>query len=377
MPENQEICRKCILPKGFLGLDINSKGLCNFCVDSEYKVANWGRKIISNETRNSALSDWNSVIEKMKLNHKKMKYDCVIGFSGGKDSTALLYKLINEYKITPLAITTDTGFMTEIAKNNIKNTLEKVNVDHIFIKDCIPTFTKLYRFLFFNHLSNEILLSRDVCDYCSDLIHSIVVKEAIKYNIPFVLFAYSPDQIARYYYEIPQKEIKNDWTPKFLFQEPFDATDLKWYLLNKEILKNELPRVLLPYHVINYKEENIIELVESKNLIKKGHADPLLTNCNVVHAAQFYDMNRYGGILYAYQYAELVRQDPQLRDKWLEIFKQAFPLILENNFKREAVNKFFDKIGTSEEDILEYIQTLLSKDPNNKSIEENIKKYRK
>jgi len=74
-------------------------------------------------------------------------------------------------------------------------------------------------------------------------------------------------------------------------------------------LHHELPRVLLPYHVIPYREQDIIELVESKNYIKKGHADPLLTNCNVVHAATFYDFNRYGGILYAYQYAELVRQN--------------------------------------------------------------------
>ncbi len=71
----------------------------------------------------------------------------------------------------------------------------------------------------------------------------------------------------------------------------------------------------------------------SKNMAKKkGHADPLLTNCNVVHAATFYDFNRYGGILYAYQYAELVRQNPESKKKWLRTLKISAPLILENKF---------------------------------------------
>ncbi len=377
MIEKQTICRKCILPDGFLGVELNLDGVCNFCADLNHKNINWSRKIIDEKRRANALSDWDFIITDMKKNHEKAKYDCVLGYSGGKDSTALLDHLVNNLGLTPLAVTSDTGFMTTIAKDNMKDTLDLIQVDHILIEDAVSTFTKLYKFHFLNHFSTETFLARYICDYCSDLIHSIVVKEAMKYKVPYVMFGYSPDQIFRYFYEMPQEEVIYHWKQKILDKEPFDERDRRWYLTEKEIKTEKIPRVLLPYHVIPYREEDIINLVESKNYIKKGHADPLLTNCNVVHAATFYDFNRYGGILYAYQYAELVRQEPESRKKWLRILKIAAPLILENKFKEKEVAQFLKKIGVSQEELLEHIHTQLEQDANREQIELNKNMFRK
>ena len=370
-------CSKCILPDGFLGIHLNSEHLCNICADPTYKTINYSRTIISPEQRTKALKDWNSVVKDMQKNHGSRKYDCILGYSGGKDSTALLDHLVNILGLTPLAVTSDTGFMTDIAKDNMKDTLRQIQVDHVLIEESIPTFTKLYKYHFLHHNSNETFLARYICDYCSDLIHSIVVKEAIKREIPCVLFGYSPDQTFRYFYEMPREEVIKEWKPELLDNPFFDENDAKWYLTDEEIKNGGLPRVLLPYHVIPYREQDIIELVESKNYIKKGHADPLLTNCNVVHAATFYDFNRYGGILYAYQYAELVRLNPESRKKWLRTLKMSAPLILENNFKRNEVNAFFDQIGVTQEEMLAHIQEQLEKDPNRGNIEQNVEMFRK
>ncbi len=377
MIEQRNICRKCILPDGFLGVNLNSEGMCDFCSDPDHKNINWSRREISNERRQEALANWNSVVEEMQQNHGKVPYDCILGYSGGKDSTALLDHLVNDLGLNPLAVTSDTGFMTTIAKDNMKDTLAQINVDQVLIEECIPTFTKIYKYHFFNHNSNEIFLARYICDFCSDLIHSIVVKEAIRREIPNVLFGYSPDQIFRYFYEMPQEEVIKEWKPEILESPFFDDSDSRWYLTDEEIENGNLPRVLLPYHVIPYREQDIIELVESKNYIKKGHADPLLTNCNVVHAATFYDFNRYGGILYAYQYAELVRQNPESRRKWLRTLKMSAPLILENTFKQREVNDFLEQIGVSQEEMLEHIKEQLEKDPKRRQIETNINMFRK
>jgi hypothetical protein len=369
MIQNHQFCNKCILPKGFLGVELNTQGLCNFCADPNYKTINWARTEISKKRKEEALSDWNAVVEDM-LGHKSKDYDCVLGYSGGKDSTALLDHLVNELNTRVLAITINTGFMTDIAKENIKTTLKTIRVDHLLIEDAIPTFTILYRYHFLNHASSEIFLARNICDYCSDLIHSIVVKVAMKRDVPYVLFGYSPDQIFRYFFEIPEEEIRHSWRPRFLESEPFSKSDARWYLTEQEVNMPNLPRVILPYHVISYCEQDIINLVESKDYIKRGHADPLLTNCNVVHAATFYDFNRYGGILYAFQYAELARQDPESRKKWLRTLKMSAPLILENRFKPKEVNRFFKQIGVSQEEILNLIETQLKNDPNNAKIKE-------
>jgi len=377
MIQHENICVKCILPNGFLGVHLNDQGLCDFCSDPDHKNINWSRIEIDQERRNQALEDWNSVVNEMQKNHGKRSYDCVLGYSGGKDSTALLDHLVNDLHLTPLAVTSDTGFMTDIAKDNMRDTLNRIEVDHIFLEDPARTFTKLYKWHFFHHNSNETFLARNICDYCSDLIHSIVVKEAIKYGIDYVLFGYSPDQIFRYFYEMPRDEVIKEWKPELLKEFFFEDFDRQWYLTDEEIEKGTIPRVLLPYHVIQYREQDIIKLVESKNLIKKGHADPLLTNCNVVHAATFYDFNRYGGILYAYQYAELVRQNPEVRKKWLRILKISAPLILENKFKQKEVNQFLEKIGVTQNEMLEHIHEQLEQDPNKEQIFQNIDIFRK
>lgn len=369
MIERQQFCKKCILPNGFLGIKLNSEGLCDFCADPNHKNCNYSRTIIDSKRKASAISDWDRVVDLMKRNHKNKRYNCIVGYSGGKDSTALLDYLVNDLRVNPLAVTINTGFMTTTAKKNIKDTLEQIRVNHRLIEDAISTFTKLYKYLFLNHVSNKIFLTRDLCDYCSDLIHSIIVKQALKYEIPYVLFGYSPEQTFRYFYEIPHEEVIHHWRPEIIDHVPFNENDRKWYLSDNETNKGKLPRLLLPYHVIPYKEEEIVALVESKNYIKKGNADPLLTNCSVVHAATFYDFNRYGGILYAYQYAELVRQDPDARKKWLRILKMVAPLILENKFKRKDVNNFLETIGISSEELLAQIHNQLEQDPNQKQIE--------
>ncbi len=373
----QNICRKCILPEEYMGMNLNSDGECKFCADPDYKNINWARRIINSESRRQALKNWNEVVDLMKNNHCKVEYDCVLGYSGGKDSTALLDHLVNDLGLNPLCVTVDTGSMTRISKDNMEDTLKKIHVDHVLIEECIPTFTKLYHYLFTEHTSNTVFLSRDVCDRCSDLIHSICVKEAMKRYIPIVLFGYSPDQIFRYFYEMPRDDVIMEWKPEFLDYHPFTKDDLDWYLNDKEINSGKIPRVLLPYHVIPYREEDIINLVESKNYIKKGHADPLLTNCIVVHAAQFYDANRYGGILYAYQYAELVRQDPSVRRKWLMTLKHAFPLIIENQFKEQGVTEVLERIRVSQEELIKIINQQLAQDPNKDQIEMNKSAFKK
>ena len=380
MVEHKFVCKECILPDGFLGVTINSNGLCNFCANPTHKNGNWSKVKIDNKLREKCLTNWNSLVKLMKENHGKQQYDCIIGYSGGKDSTALLYKFVNEYNLTPLAITVDTGFMTNVAKRNIKDTLNKMNMrdHHILIDKAVGTFNKLYKWHFCNHFSNERSLTVNICDFCSDLIHSIVVKEAIKRNINIVIFGYSPDQIKRYFYEIPRVEILNEWKPEFMSNNLFDKNDLEWYIDSHKISINNLPRVLLPYHVLEYDEKKIIQFVESKELIEVGKADPILTNCHVVKAALLYDLYRYGGLTYALQYAELIRQEKdadarkRIRRDWLRIYKRTAQSILKGTFNIDGMKCFFENIGVTKEDLLDLIFYQREKDPNKDQILKNI-----
>ncbi|MBY9006167.1 MAG: hypothetical protein KGD63_05370 [Candidatus Lokiarchaeota archaeon] len=376
----KDVCDNCIIYDGLFGLEINSKGLCNFCEDPNHVNPNWRKVRIDNPTRQKRLMEWNEIIRTLQDKNGQNEYSCVIGYSGGKDSTALIDTFINEYNLKPFLVTINTGFMTDIAKDNIRKSLDKMNLskDHIFVEDAIPTFIKLYRHLFLNHLSAEKALAADVCHTCTDLIHTVIVKEAIKKKIDYVFIGFSPDQIARYFFKTPKKDTYNDGLPRPQeFKKEINNEDLKWYL-NENTNIDILPQVIYPYHVIEYDENEIINRIEAKGLIDKGKGDPVLTNCHVIKAAMYYDFYRYGAIFYAVQYAELVRQKDndiereKARKYYLRLMSRIGKNIKNDNFDSEGYENFLKKIGITKDIIFKIIENQRKNDPNLKKILKNI-----
>ena len=375
-------CTNCILPDGFIGLKLNENGLCNFCQDPSYKNENWAKIEISEEQRHHGKKKWEKITSKIQKSHGHIPYDCLIGYSGGKDSTALVDTFVEKYDLTPFLVTIDTGFMTKVAKQNIKDTLTKMNLyeNHILIEEAIPTFTKLYRYFFMNHTSRTKTLTVEICHQCTDLIHTILIKEAMKRGIPYVIIGFSPDQIARYFFETSREDIIKDGIPNPHLAEILDEDDKKWYLYLDEITteNTHLPEIYYPYHVIDYNESEIIERIESKGLIQTGKSDPVLTNCHVVKAALMYDLYRYGGVTYALQYAELVRQEIEekahrrTRKSWMRLYKQIAKSILEGLFDSDGIAYFFHNIGVSQEQLLYVIQNQREADPAAEAIHKNI-----
>jgi len=372
MIHEQYICKNCILVDGSFGIELNSEGICNYCEDPTYKTTNWWKTQITEKMKENGLRDWNSVIELMRSRQEEKKYDCIVGYSGGKDSTALLYTVVHDYGFNPLAVTIDSGFIPDTAFENMKDTLKKISVDHIVIDGAKETFRKLYQWVFTNQDSNDLTLTRNLCDNCGDLVHSLVVREAIKREIDIILFGYSPDEIRRYFYEIPQHEIEHDWKPSFINRELFTEEDRKHYFTPEDFENHTVPRIILPYHVIDYCEEDIIQLIESKNLVKKGNSSTLKTSCHVIAAALFYDLNRFGALPYTLQFAELIRQDPSIRKKWLITLKRLTPMIREGKFNESGVNFTLEKIGLSKEELLSIVQKQINQDSNREKITRNL-----
>ena len=73
--------------------------------------------------------EWGIILEKIKNFNKKNKYDCVVGVSGGTDSSYLLHLLKKENNLNPLAVNLDNGWNSEIAVSNIKKMTEQLNID--------------------------------------------------------------------------------------------------------------------------------------------------------------------------------------------------------------------------------------------------------
>lgn len=103
-------------------IEFDHEGNCNHCKQAIERI---GKQILPCEERKKAI---NEMIEKIKYYGKEKEYDCIIGVSGGVDSTVTAH-YVKEYGLRPLAVHFDNGWNSELAVQNIQNIIEKLNID--------------------------------------------------------------------------------------------------------------------------------------------------------------------------------------------------------------------------------------------------------
>jgi len=115
-------CARCIMDSiNDPDLIVNESGICNHCL--QFEVA-FNKLPINGEKKN----ELDSIIKKIKLSGKNKTYDCLLGVSGGVDSSYLAY-LCRVYDLRPLIIHFDNGWNSELAVVNIQNLLSKLGFD--------------------------------------------------------------------------------------------------------------------------------------------------------------------------------------------------------------------------------------------------------
>lgn len=109
-------------------ITFDENGVCNYY--HEYKTLE-KTDVFQGEEGRRKLEEW---IDKIKQNGKGKQYDCILGVSGGVDSTYLAY-LANEWGLRVLCVHFDNGWNSELAVKNIENIVSKCNFDlytHVF-----------------------------------------------------------------------------------------------------------------------------------------------------------------------------------------------------------------------------------------------------
>lgn len=173
-------CTKCGLPETYETIEFSEDGICNLCHQNVYRDQN-----IDWASRKLALDD---LIEEHR---GRYEYDCIVPFSGGKDSTFTLYYLMTEYKIKPLVVQFNHGFMRRnLLDNNVK-TFKKLGCD-------VLSFTPDWNIV--KKLMLESLIRKgDFCWHCHTGIFSYPMQVAIKYKTPLVFWGEPSSEYTAYY----------------------------------------------------------------------------------------------------------------------------------------------------------------------------------
>ena len=115
-------CERCISDSTCPGITFDSQGICNFCHLHD-KWMRW----YPNDARGQ--KKLNALIRQIKKDGKGGKYDCVVGISGGRDSSWLLHRTVTEYGLRPLAVHFNDGFDNPVGGENMVNVTRKLGVE--------------------------------------------------------------------------------------------------------------------------------------------------------------------------------------------------------------------------------------------------------
>ena len=117
-PPSPRRCNRCLLLETHDTLVFDDEGICNICRNIEHKQVH---------------IDWEARGQQFRLlldeYRGKYAYDCIVPFSGGKDSTYTLWALVVQHGLKPLVVCFDHGFMRPTVLANTERTIQKLGVD--------------------------------------------------------------------------------------------------------------------------------------------------------------------------------------------------------------------------------------------------------
>lgn len=120
--QEMQICTRCVQDSTVPGISFNNKGECNFC-DLHDKMTT----LFPNDEKGEQYLS--STFQKIKKEGKNKKYDCIVGISGGRDSTYLIHKVVKDWGLRPLAVHFNDGFDNPVGGENMIKVIRKLGIE--------------------------------------------------------------------------------------------------------------------------------------------------------------------------------------------------------------------------------------------------------
>ncbi|MGV8059406.1 MAG: N-acetyl sugar amidotransferase [Smithellaceae bacterium] len=171
------ICSRCIFNESVPSIAFDENGVCNYCTMVDNLKEQYATGTQAGEAKLA------EIVEQIKRDGKGKKYDCVVGVSGGTDSSFMIIKSV-EWGLRPLAVHYDNTWNTAIATENIRKVLGKLNIDlYTHVVDNKES-DDIFRAFFFANVPE--------LDAATDLaLAETMYRAANRYNIKYILEGHS------------------------------------------------------------------------------------------------------------------------------------------------------------------------------------------
>jgi N-acetyl sugar amidotransferase len=337
-------CTKCVLPETWAGISFDKEGVCNYCRDRE------GRRKIDWQAKEE---EFKAILKKCqeKAKNTNAPYDCVIPFSGGKDSTYTLYTLVKKYNMKPLAATFNHCFLTEVMKENHVRVFNQLGAAHIMYTPDWQIVKKL--------CAKSLRLTGDFCYHCHGGVYSFPMQIAAKYKIPAVIWGTSDYNLIsddnlprdRKFFE---KNVLGGVKMEDMVGDGITLRDLQPFMYPAdEELKGIISINHGAYHLWNARQQSEIikkELGWKGREVEGSYVDWDNVECSVVGVRDYIKFIRRGLGRSAQLASADIRHGVLTRDEALKIIEQY------DGKRPDSLTGFLKDIGMSEEEFMEIAQ---------------------
>jgi amino acid adenylation domain-containing protein len=169
-------CARCGLPSNYPRASLDEESVCSICRSYESIRENA-------QAYFKSMDELRELFEENSRRHSA-KYDCMMLYSGGKDSSYALCRLV-DMGLSVYAFTLDNGFISESAKENIRKVTERLSVPVEFATT--PAMNAIFR--------DSLMRFSNVCNGCFKTIYTLSMKRAKELGIPIIVTGLSRGQM--------------------------------------------------------------------------------------------------------------------------------------------------------------------------------------
>lgn len=325
----EKTCSRCILDTTVPEITFDSNGVCSFCrihdsLEKSHPLDKEGNKQFS------------TLIERIKKEGRNNEYDCIVGVSGGRDSTYTLYTAV-EMGLRPLAVHFDNGWNSEIAVSNIKNATDKLNVDlHTIVADW-EEFKDLQKSFLWASVSDAEVPT----DYA---IISVLMQAAHKFHVTYIFNGHSfrTEGVAPKSWTYMDgkyiRSVHSQFGKQKITSFPImSLSELLYYTFAKRIRMIDVPEF------IEYNQAIVDDVLKNKlgwNYYGGHHHENVYTE----FFQSYYLPKKFGIDKRKLEYSALVRSGQMTREDAVKAIQQPYP------FNHEIIDYTLSKLGFSKED---------------------------
>lgn len=305
-------CTRCGVSELFPGVSFDAGGVCNLCRDE-------GAQQEIDALRKRLNEKVEGIISRVE---RRGDYDCIVAYSGGKDSSMTLLKLVRDYGLKCLAITIDNGFLSPSAIRNCHAFTDTLGVDFTIFKPAFGFMKGMYLSSMQNKVHSNAAAKRAsaVCNSCIGLINNHMIKTAISMEVDIIAGGYLGGQVPK---DAAAMSLNKASLSRFRegsaahYNAHFGADAEKFFGIPLPVLEKLGDRDL---HVINpmlgwtYDTDAIIREISGYGWEKPSDTGQHSSNCRLNDVGIVFHLKESGFHPYEAELTDLVRKGFMERD---------------------------------------------------------------